>query len=173
LDFSDAFGRAEAGDAYAQAVLSIYYDLGYKTAADPRKAVEYAMKSAEQGSPLGIYRLGVMRAEGKYIGKDEAQGAQLKQKAFAGLDKMYGDPYALTALGVMLHRGEGGRAPDWAEAARLYKLAADQGYAPAQLNLSACYLSGKGVPQSESLGMKYWQDAYNQNYPLALKGPPR
>lgn len=173
LDFSDAFSRAEAGDAYAQGVLSIYYDLGYKASADPKKAVDYAMKSAEQGHPLGLYRLGVMRTEGKYIGKDESQGANLKEKSFAGLDQMYKDPYALTALGVMVHRGEAGRAPDWAEAARLYKLAADQGYAPAQLNLSACYLSGKGVPQNEALGMKYWQDAYNQNYPLALKGPPR
>jgi serine/threonine protein kinase len=173
LGFSDAFSRAEAGDAYAQAVLSIYYDLGYKTAADPQKAVEYAMKSAEQGNALGMYRLGVMRAEGKYIPKDEAQGARLKAEAFPGLDSMLNDPYALTALGVMVHRGEGGVASDWTQAAKLYKRAADQGYAPAQLNLSACYLSGKGVPQNEALGMKYWQDAYNQDYPLALKGPPR
>lgn len=173
LSYSDALTRASAGDAYAQAVVSIYYDLGYKTGADAQKAVEFAVKSAEQGNPLGLYRLGVMRSEGKYMPQDKVQGDLLKRRAVPGLDSMVGDPYALTALGVLLHRGESGLARNWVEAARLYKLAADQGYAPAQLNISACYLSGKGVPKNETLGMQYWQAAYSQNYPLALNGPLR
>jgi len=105
--------------------------------------------------------------------QDEAQGDLLKRRSVPGLDSMVGDPYAMTALGVLLHRGEAGVARNWVQAATLYKRAADQGYAPAQLNLSACYLSGKGVPKNENLGMQYWQAAYSQNYPLALKGPPR
>jgi len=173
LSYSDALRRANAGDAYAQAVVSIYYDLGYKAAANAQKAVEYAEKSAEQGNPLGIYRLGVMRSEGKYMAKNEVQGELLKREAVPGLNSMGNDPYAMTALGVLLHRGEAGVSRNWVQAAGLYRRAADQGYAPAQLNLSACYLSGKGVPKNESLGMQYWQAAYSQNYPLALKGPPR
>jgi len=173
LSYGDALRRANAGDAYAQAVVSIYYDLGYKTAADAQRAVEFAVKSAEQGNPLGLYRLGVMRSEGKYMPQDEAQGDLLKRRSVPGLDSMVGDPYAMTALGVLLHRGEAGVARNWVQAATLYKRAADKGYAPAQLNLSACYLSGKGVPKNENLGMQYWQAAYSQNYPLALKGPPR
>lgn len=36
---------------------------------------------------------------------------------------------------------------DFAEATRLYRLAAEQGYANAQFNLGVLYYSGQGVPQ--------------------------
>ena len=40
-------------------------------------------------------------------------------------------------LGNMYKRGEGGLAVDKAEAVRLYRLAADQGFGPAQARLRA------------------------------------
>jgi TPR repeat protein/uncharacterized membrane protein len=172
LEFSDAKSRADSGDAYAQAVVSIYYATGYKAPKDIALAAEYAIKSAEQGHPLGIYRLGAMRQSGDGMVPDEQQGLLLKNRAFAGLDRMVGDPYAMTALGIMLFRGEN-VAKDKAAAARLYRQAADMGYAPAQFTYSACLLSGQGVPKNESLGLQYWQQSYAQNYPPALEGPPR
>jgi serine/threonine protein kinase len=176
LSFSQALAGAQSGDSYAQAVLSIYYDLGYKTAKDPEKAVQYAVASARQGNPLGLYRVGVMLMEGEYISKDEAKGEAMKAQAVQGLVEMAkatDNPYAVTALGVLVYRGEAGLSSDLAQAARFYKIAADQGYAPAQYNLSACYVGGKGVPKNSDLHMKYWQEAYNQSYPIALEGPPR
>jgi len=44
---------------------------------------------------------------------------------------MIGDPYAITALVIMCFRGEGVQK-NLAQAAKLYKKAADMGYAPAQ-----------------------------------------
>ncbi|MFZ4775985.1 MAG: hypothetical protein ACOYM3_11505 [Terrimicrobiaceae bacterium] len=172
MPFTDALEQADAGDAYAQAVVSIYYGLGYKTEKDIAKSAAYALKSAAQGHPLGIYRVGSMRQSGEGMDKDEAQGRTLKSKAFDGLNSLSGNPYALTALGVMVFRGEGVRQ-DKAEAARLYRIAADQGYAPAQFNYASCLISGQGTEKDEQKANEYWQAACQQNYPPALSGLPR
>ena len=55
--------------------------------------------------------------------------------------------WAQDNLGFMHHMGEGGLVVDHIEAARLYKLAADQGYASAQYNLGCSHRDGAGVPQ--------------------------
>jgi TPR repeat protein len=172
LTLNAAFEKANAGDAYAQAVLSFYYGLGYKTEKNTELSAEYAMKSASQGHPLGVYRLGTMRQTGEGMEKNEAQGQALKAKAFDGLNNMGGDPYAITALGVMLFRGEG-VARNRSEAARLYRLAADMGYAPAQFNYSACLMAGQGVQKNPEAAQAYWRAAFNQSYPPAMSGPPQ
>ena len=172
LALNAAIEKANAGDAYAQAILSFYYGLGYKTERNLELSAEYAMKSASQGHPLGVYRLGTMRQAGEGMVKNEAQGRELKAKAFNGLNNMTGDPYAMTALGVMLFRGEG-VAKNRSEAARLYRFAADMGYAPAQFNFSACLMAGQGVQKNPEAGQAYWRAAFNQSYPPAMSGPPQ
>ena len=172
LPFNAATEKANARDAYAQAILSFYYGLGYKTEKNTELSAEYAMKSASQGHPLGIYRLGTMRQTGEGMEKNEAQGRALKAKAFDGLNKMAGDPYAITALGIMLFRGEG-TSQNRSESARLYRLAADMGYAPAQFNLSACLTAGQGVQKNPEAAQAYWRAAYSQAYPPAMSGPPQ
>jgi outer membrane biosynthesis protein TonB len=108
LSFSEAIQRAEDEDAYAQAVASIYYAVGYKTEKDTSKAADLALASAKQRNPLGIYRLAAMMENGDGFEKNVEEAKKLKEMAFEGLNEMSGDPYALTALGVMLFRGEGG-----------------------------------------------------------------
>ena len=39
---------------------------------------------------------------------------------------------------------------DYFEAVKWFRKAADQGYAPAQLNLFGAYIQGKGVPKDEA-----------------------
>jgi hypothetical protein len=173
LSFREALARAENDDAYAQAVVSIYYAIGYKTDKDTLKAADYAMRSAKQEHPLGAYRLASMVENGDGFDKDLELARNLKEAAFDGLNNMQGDPYAITALGIMLFRGEGGVRKNEAEAARLYRLAADMGYAPAQYNYSACLLFGKGVPKNKDLGIRYWKMACEQGYSIALKGMPQ
>ena len=174
LSFDDALSRADQGDAYAQAVVSIYYSLGYMTDKNQELAAKYAILSAKQKNPLGIYRLGVMRQAGEGgIQQDEAQGLALKEAAFQGLNNtMVGDPYAVTALGIMCFRGEGVQK-NLEQAAQLYKRAADMGYAPAQYTYSVCLISGQGVPRNAFAARAYWQLAYNQGYGPALKGMPK
>lgn len=173
LSFQEALDRAENDDAYAQAVVSTYYALGYKTEKDSAKAADYAMRSAKKEHPLGLYRLATMIENGDVFEEDLQMARELKESAFNGLNSMQGDPYAITALGVMLFRGEGGVAKHEDEAARLYHLAADMGYAPAQYNYSACLIFGKGVRMNKELGIRYWKMACEQGYSVALKGMPQ
>jgi TPR repeat protein len=174
LEFQEALNRADQGDAYAQAVVSIYYSTGYKTSKDMVRAAKYAMMSAQQKNPLGIYRLGVMREAGEGgIPANTQEGISLKAAAFQGLNnQMVGDPYAITALGVMCFRGEGGVNRNPSEAAALYRKAADMGYAPAQYCYSACLYNGQGVQRNPQLAEQYWRLACDQQYPPALKGKP-
>ncbi len=172
LTAREAERRAKDGDAHAQAVMSIYYSLGYKTAKDIAKAAEYALLSSKQKNPLGIYRLAAMMENGDGFEKNEAEAKKLKKLSLNGLNSMQGDPYALTALGVMLFRGEGGLRQDRELAVELYKRAADMGYAPAQFNYSVALAYGQGTRKNNSESSKYWRMAYEQNYPPALKGSP-
>jgi TPR repeat protein len=64
------------------------------------------------------------------------------------------DPNAQYNLGVLYDKGRG-VSQDYAEAARWYRLAADQEHAWAQYNLGVLYREGHGVPRAthaENLG---------------------
>ena len=171
MSFQKALDLADRGDARAQAIVSIYYQVGYKTRKDISKASEYALRSAKQHNPLGMYRLAVMMENGEGFEKNVEQGRRLKELSFEGLVAMGGDPYALTAIGIMLFRGEGGLTQDRSEAVRLYKKAADMGYAPAQYNYSAALALGQGIAKNEDESLKWWRRAYEQDYPPAMSGP--
>jgi uncharacterized protein len=171
--FAEALRRADQGDAYAQAVVSIYYGTGYFTERNTDKAADYAVRSAQQRHPLGLYRLGTLLQAGEGFPQNEIEGMKLKKASLGGLRQMSGDPYAMTALGIMYFRGENVER-NRAEAARLYKFAADAGYAPAQYIFSACLLAGHGgITKNPSQAEEYWRKAYDQGYEPALKGLPR
>jgi len=171
LEFNEALQRANSGDAYAQAVVSFYYGLGYKTRKDSEAAADYAARSAAQGNPLGLYRMGSIVQSGDGAQKSPESGKAMKIQSLRGLDQMSNDPYAMTALGVMLFRGEG-VSKDRTAAAQFYRAAAETGYAPALYNYAACLMAGHGVPQDQQLALQYWRAAYEQNYPPAMDGPP-
>ena len=171
LSFEKALELADRGDARAQAIVSIYYQVGYKTRKDISKASEYAMRSAKQHNPLGMYRLAVMMENGEGFEKNLEKGRRLKELSFEGLNAMGEDPYSLMAIGIMLFRGEGGLTQDRSEAVKLYKKAADMGYAPAQYNYSAALALGQGVARDGSESLKWWSRAYDQDYPPAMTGP--
>lgn len=171
LEFEEALERANNGDAYAQAIVSFYYGLGYKTSKNVVAAADYASRSAAQGNPLGLYRMGSIVQSGDGVQQSPDSGKAMKVQSLRGLDQMTGDPYAMTALGIMLFRGEG-VAKDRSAAARLYQAAAETGYAPALYNYAACLMAGHGVQQDMPLALQYWRAAYEQNYPPAMDGPP-
>jgi CHAT domain-containing protein/Tfp pilus assembly protein PilF len=163
LEFNDALAKADAGDANAQAIVSIYYALGYKTEKDLAKATEYASKSSAKNNSLGQYQLGVLTTGGDGVVKDPQKGKELKIQAIEGLNTMSDDPYALAARGAMALRGEG-VAKDMKKAAKLYKRSADLGYAPAQVLYSMMLTKGVGVSPDTSAARKYASMAEAQNY---------
>ena len=56
---------------------------------------------------------------------------------------------------------------DFAEAAKWYRLAADQGYSLAQNNLGILYEEGRGVPQDLAEAVKWHRLAADQNNAFA------
>lgn len=53
---------------------------------------------------------------------------------------------------------------DYAEAVKWYRLAAEQGYAPAQNDLGYCYQKGYGVDQNYSQSIYWYRKAADQGY---------
>jgi hypothetical protein len=154
LEFSDALTKADEGDAYAQGVVSIYYTMGYKVPKDTAKGLTYALKSAAQKNPLGIYQVGALRVLGVGMKKDKAQGRKLMSEAFDGLNTLSGDPYALYDLACMALEGVGvNQNPK--EAARLFKASADMGYAPAQRMFAKFLEAGVGVRKDLEAARQY------------------
>jgi TPR repeat protein len=57
-----------------------------------------------------------------------------------------------------------GVATNETEAVRLYRLASDQGYAPAQNNLGAMYKDGRGVRKNDAESVRLFRLAADQGY---------
>ncbi|MEG2728313.1 MAG: tetratricopeptide repeat protein, partial [Mucinivorans sp.] len=62
-----------------------------------------------------------------------------------------------------------GVTQDYTEAAKWYRLAAEQGYAKAQYNLGLCYNKGHGVTQDYTEAVKWTKLAAKQNLPIAIE----
>ena len=127
MRFQSALEKANAGDAYAQAVVSICYGLGLGCDLDASKSKDYAVMSAKQRNPLGIFRLAEMREAGDTMDKNLDQARQLMQKAKSGLEKMGTDPFALSALARIEEREN----PSSPRVLKLLTQAAEMGHEPA------------------------------------------
>jgi TPR repeat protein len=73
---------------------------------------------------------------------------------------------AQNVLGTMYENGQG-VPQNYKEAARWYRLAADQGDGPAQSNLGTLYFTGRGVPQDFREAMRWFRLAADQGRALA------
>jgi len=77
-----------------------------------------------------------------------------------------GEPKAQNIVGYMFQRGTGVERDD-RQAAKWWKLAAEQGFADAQNNLGLIYAEGRGVTQSHIEAAKWYRLAAEQGYPIA------
>jgi TPR repeat protein len=66
----------------------------------------------------------------------------------------------------MFHQGQG-VAQDYAEAVRLYRLAAEQGHAAAQNNLGYMFEHGKGVRKNRAEAIRWYRLAAAQGQAVA------
>jgi TPR repeat protein len=169
LTFAEAKAQADQGDAFAEAVVAFHYTLGWQTEKNLELAVQYAKSSAEKKNPFGLFRLGALTLAGEGVEKNEKEGLELQDESLVGLNEMEGNPYSITALGVALFQGKV-LDQDQETAAKLYKKAADLGYAPAQYNYAKCAESGQGIAKNLVVSKSYLQKAAAQNFPPALSG---
>ena len=173
LTFDQAKQRADHGDAFAQAVVALHYQLGWNTQKSPQLAAKYAIASAEAGYPLGQFRLGALLRAGEGVPKDEEKGLALQAASFNSLHEAQ-DPYSITSAAIMIFQGKvvGQNIPEderRRDAAALYKKAADMGYAPAQFNYAMCAEAGHGMRKDPQAREAYLKKAASQEYPLALE----
>ena len=81
-----------------------------------------------------------------------------------------GDADAQQLLGDMYLQGQGGVPLDYAEAARWYRKAAEQGSIAAQNNLGVAYIGGFGVPQDNAEAYAWFSIAADQGLMGAAAG---
>ena len=173
LTFDQAKQRADRGDAFAQAVVALHYQLGWNTEKNPELAAKYATASAKARNPLGLFRLGALMRAGDGVLKDEQRGLTYQAASFDGLNRSQ-DPYSVTALGILIYQGkvvaqDVPKEQRYKEAARLYKMAADETYEPAMFNYAMCAEAGHGVAKDNGVRDAYVVRAHERGYPPATE----
>jgi len=108
--------------------------------------------AAEQGDAEAQLELGIWG-----VGDEEAM-MWLRKSADQGNTRAY------CLLAGRYNNGERGVPEDKAEAARLYRIAAELGDCEGQWKLGVCYLKGNGVPQDETEAVKWFRKSAEQDY---------
>lgn len=181
---------AQQGHAAALCNLADKYEHGHGIAQDLQLARELYLQAAERNVIAAWYSLGVIYQEGRGVEPDLEQAAQWLERA-ARYD--FGDARARleqarqARVGTLLARGkellaradssavellyeEAGNVYDPAIpdtlplAFQLYKKAAEQGHAEAQLQVAFRFLRGLGVDQSPMWAAHWYQKSATQGY---------
>ena len=145
---SNAIRRsAEQGDAAAQGRLGHMYASGQGVPKAYAEAIRWYRRAAEQGDADAQYNLGL-----------------LYDRGYGGLQ----DDFVAVGNGNALEQGDAASnhgqrvAQAYAEAARWYRKAAEQGHAYAQSNLGVMYVQGRGVPQDYAEAIRWYRRAAEQ-----------
>lgn len=128
---------------------------------------ETAMQSFSEGFRNGDaasgYYLARMLELGLGVEADPTSAMRLYRQSAEG-----GNVEALNRVALMHYRGEAGAAQDYAEAVRLFDLAAEQGDRNALFNLGKLYFEGKGVEKDPAQAIAYYRQAADKDHILAL-----
>lgn len=129
--------HAEAGSAEAQYNLGMFYNNGIGTAQNPKLAFEWFEKAAKAGEPLGSYKVGCYYG-GQFQGVVPVDG----DKALAFKLSAAQAGYMLAQHDVAIAYTERG---DSEEAAKWWRMAAEQGDVAALVVLADAHKRGVGV----------------------------
>jgi TPR repeat protein len=101
--------------------------------------------------------LGCCYVLGDGVAKDQARGLALRRESEAA-----GSCFGQFVVGMRYYHGCGCVAQGYAEAARLFCLAADQGHAGAQNNLGIIFEKGRGVAFNRAEAIRWYRLAAAQ-----------
>ena len=147
--FADKLKKAEAGDAGAQVDVGYAYQKGEGISKEPKKAVFWFRKAADQGHKIGQHNLGYCYANGIGVEKDYIQAIYWYKKSAE-----QGYAVAECNLGYCYENGMG-VAKDMNQAIYWTRKSAEHGNMNAQANLGYCYYQGQGVVKDDKQAL-YW-----------------
>lgn len=185
---------AEQGDSYAQNSLGYMYKNGIGVPKDHSKAFSLFKKAADQENQYAQYNLGLMYYYGQFVSQDYFEAFRWFKKAaehgdddaenqlgimyeyglgvsqdYSEAIKWYKKSYTYIAkynLGKMYYDGKGVEQ-DYYEALKLFRTAAENDVANAQVQLGYMYDQGVVVNQDYSEAIKWFQKAAEQNNSIA------
>lgn len=147
----------EENNAWAQVNLGILYEGGKLVGQDDKKALDYYLMAAENGSTGAMNNIGNFYLHGRGVVKDY-------EKAFAWYKKaadLSGNAAAECSLGMCYQYGYG-TAVDYEKARFFYGLSARQGLGLAFYRLGLLYEQGLGVPQDIRIAKQYFGEALHR-----------
>ncbi len=105
--FEEIKEKAEAGDAYAQAVLAFRYRTGSGIKQNYVKSLKWSRLSKEKKNIMGIYNLAMLYINGLGISRNQEKALDLFSLCFTGIIKLAekDDAMAQTYLGMLYMNG--------------------------------------------------------------------
>jgi TPR repeat protein len=128
-------------------------------AKDKNQAFELAAAGAALGCAHSKGALGRCYVMGYGVARDKARGLALGRESEAA-----GSCFGQYVVGACYEVGWGGVAQNYAEAVRLYSLAAAQGHADARFNLGYTFFKGQGVAQDYAEAVRLYSLAAAQGH---------
>lgn len=176
-------GAANQGVAAAQYQVGRMFWRGEGVPMDNEQAFLWCQAAAEQCFVQALTILGVLYWGGMGVVKNEDAAVRCWKEAVSGGDYTAADwlgKYYENESGISMQTdfsplkqvmSMGGssetipkKQPNWEEAARWYKLAAQHGVAHAQYRLGVFYHSGRGVQKDKEQTRFWWRKAAEQGY---------
>ncbi|HEX2749015.1 MAG TPA: tetratricopeptide repeat protein [Verrucomicrobiales bacterium] len=152
---------AEAGSAAAMTILGEFAARGIGQEADPRTAVFWYERAANEKESLGYLGLAQLYDTGAPgLPKDENRGTALILEA-----AKLGEPLAMNEMGIRYQSGRG-IAMDNVAAVGWFSLAAQHDLASAQVNLGNCYENGNGCMKDYTRAGANYAAAAKQGHAL-------
>jgi TPR repeat protein len=175
---------AEQGDAEAQSRLGDLYAKGIGVGRDYGEAAKWYRKAADQGHTQAQYELGGLYVQGLGVARDYSEAAKwyrlAAEKGYIPAQHFLGHLYA-SGRGLETEYleapepqptapekatpGQRNVRSDYAEAAKWWRKAADQGDAAAQSDLGWLYTSGQGVETNYTEAAAWYRKSAEQGNP--------
>jgi TPR repeat protein len=168
---------AEQGDPSAQYNLGNMFNEGHGVEQDHAEALKWFRKASEQGFADAQHSLGNMYRNGRGVTQDVVEAAE-----WFGMAAIQGHVEAQFTLGRLYSfsnemregiENDSGKPitnfmpEDYSEAAKWYRMAAEQGHAKSSAELGGLYSLGLGVPEDRVEGLKWLRMAAELGDPFS------
>lgn len=147
----------ERGDWCAQVNMGVLYEEGTFVGKDERRALEYYLMAAGNGSTGAMNNIGNFYLYGKGVAKDYDKAFEWYQKAV----ELSGNAAAECSLGMCYQYGYGTKI-NYEKARCFYELSAKQGIGLAYYRMGLLYEQGLGVTKDVRTAKQYFGEALDR-----------